>query len=226
MSSLLPRVQNDLRLFSVAAFGSLNPMEAADLTAFLFEDEQLPEGIRNNYQRLKWYCEDPTSFARESVASKLKIAGSAVTDAQISQFIKNYTPPELPRVVKKQSSITFTNVTASGGTSVNGGNNQFLLAGGRNAVLLDVRATAYLTAGTGSANLDFIDYQDQDTNNFTWVDTTPLTNFAGTAREPGLIFPQKWFGQLNHNITITNNWSAAVTVKLSFDAAVVYLVGA
>ena len=200
MASRLPCFNQDLGRYIDPAFTTYSPFVGADLTDFLLMDIRIPSEI-----------------------NKMYLAANAGDMAACDQLYKS------TRVVLVQHSVDFVGGTSGTGKSVAAASSVSLpvtINGGKNCIVLGVRATCYQTGTSTSLNTDLIELKDQDTNPYTWVESTPLTNVAGTASNPGIVYPQRWPGQLIHNITIKNNLAVTADVRLSYLTAQLYLIGA
>lgn len=102
---------------------------------------------------------------------------------------------------------------------------QLKVNGGSNAIVLGFAASAYDPAAGASVDLALIDYADIDTQAFQWIQSTSIANVAGSGVLPGLIFPQKWTGSNGHNISLTNNHSVTIVVKIAYACMIVGSVG-
>ena len=200
MASRLPCFNQDLGRYIDPAFTTYSPFVACDLTEFLLMDIRIPSEIRKLYDA----------------------ANSGNLDACDALY-------KSTRVVLVQHSVDFVGGITGTGKSIAAAGSVTVpvtINGGKNCIVLGVRATCYQTGTSTSLNTDLLELKDQDTNPYTWIESTPLTNVAGTAGNPGLVYPQRWPGQLIHNITIKNNLAVTADVRLSYLTAQLYLIGA
>jgi len=109
-------------------------------------------------------------------------------------------------------------------TAGSSGSLEFNPNGGMNAIVLSVNAYAY--SGFAAVDTGLIDYKDVDANRFEWIESTSLYNVHGTGQLPGALFPLRYVGNSRHTITLTNNFSASVTIKLSYTCLIIGRLGA
>jgi hypothetical protein len=124
--------------------------------------------------------------------------------------------PKCGRVIFVQRTLTYTNVLAAATPVL-----AFSPSGGRNVIVLERMGVATMTAPSQTLNPDLMLVQMQRTDGLITIETTSMSNAFGSAELPYRpASPEMWFGNVNYNVTVTNNTGfTAAAVRLCWTVA-------
>ena len=90
--------------------------------------------------------------------------------------------------------------------------------GGKNTIAF--ARTATVEDGTISLNPDLVLYAQQKTDGFQEIESTTLSNLFGSGEWPSIfLVPERWYGNSDRNVTITNNTGSTANIRLCWSLA-------
>lgn len=96
--------------------------------------------------------------------------------------------------------------------------------GGLNAVIITFAASATTSTGSPrtSLNTDLIDIKQLDAARFEEIQQAPLSNVSGSGALPSRFPPQKWIGNVDRLVTMTNYTGSTADIRLTWGLFGIY----
>lgn len=167
--------------------------------------------------------------------------GFARYGADMARFLTNflYSDPayplkDMPANWSRSGMVRIVSRTldfaGSAGTGLSTGSSQTLnsrsFVNGRNFIVIGRTASAYETAALTAVDQQLIDLRQTQADGTIIDDTAPLANLVGSGELPGILpVPDCILGTAQRNYEVTNRWTATSTISITFQIAMLDVIG-
>lgn len=178
----------------------------------------------NNATGMQWYY---PGFARYGADMARFLTNFLYSDTAypMNRDPAAWSKSGLVRIVSRTLDYT----GAAGAGLLSGGSqtlNSRSFVNGRNFIIIGRTASVFETAALTAVDQQLVDLKQTQADGTIIDDTAPLANLVGSGELPGILpVPDCVLGTAQRNYEVTNRWTATSTVALTFQIAMLDVIG-